>query len=46
LDSQTGQLDLANGRTGDVIAITEACDKRQAEVAAALEPKRPWWRLW
>jgi hypothetical protein len=46
LDGQTGQLDLANGRTADVIAITETCDRRTAEVAKALEPKRPWWKVW
>jgi hypothetical protein len=45
LDGQTGQLDQANGRTADVIAIAEACDRRSAEVLAALQPKRPWWRL-
>jgi hypothetical protein len=27
-----------------VIAIAEACDKRQAEVMEAVAPKRPgWW---
>ena len=43
LDQQTGQLELANARTSDVIAITEACDKRAAEVQAALAPKRRFW---
>ena len=43
LDGQTAALDQANGRTADVIAITEACDKRQAEVMEAVAPKRGWW---
>lgn len=43
LSDQTAALDLANGRTADVIAIAEACDKRAAEVAEKLEPKRKWW---
>jgi hypothetical protein len=44
LDGQTAALDQANGRTADVIAIAEACDKRQAEVMEAVAPKRPgWW---
>ena len=45
LDGQTARLDLANARTADVIAITEACDARANEVRAALEPRRPWWRV-
>jgi hypothetical protein len=45
LDGQTGRLEQSNARTADVIAIAEACDKRAAEVAAALKPKRPWWRV-
>lgn len=46
LDGQTAKLDLANGRTTDVIAITDACDKRSAEVFEALQPKRKWWKPW
>ena len=42
-DASAG-LDKANGRTADVIAITEACDAHQREVAKALMP-RPWWRF-
>lgn len=42
LDGQTRNLDTANGRTADVIAITEACDARSAEVAEQLKPKK-WW---
>lgn len=44
LDEQTMNLKRANGRTSDVIAIVDACDQRQAEVAEALKP-RPWWKL-
>jgi hypothetical protein len=45
LSNQTGQLDLANRNTATAIEITEACDRRSAEVFAALQPKRPWWRI-
>ena len=38
-------LQIANGRTADVIAMAEACDAHQLEVAKALEPK-PWWTKW
>lgn len=31
LDGQTGRLDLANGRTRDVMDIQAACEKRDAE---------------
>jgi hypothetical protein len=44
LDGQTASLDRANSRTTDVIAIVDACDKRSAEVAQALKPKRPFWK--
>lgn len=43
LDGQTAALDQANGRTADVIAITEACDARTAEVAQQLKPRKWWW---
>ena len=29
-DAQTGKLDQANGRTKDVIELTERCEKRDA----------------
>jgi hypothetical protein len=45
LDGQTAALDRANGRTADVIAIVDTCDKRSAEVFEALKPKRPWWKV-
>jgi hypothetical protein len=40
LNQQTANLDRANGRTADVIAITEACDRRQEAVVKALTKKR------
>jgi len=45
LDGQTARLDRANGRTADIIAMVDACDKRAAEVVEALKPKKSWWRL-
>lgn len=44
LDGTTAALDQANARTGDVIGIMEACDKRSDEVAQAFAPKKPWWK--
>jgi hypothetical protein len=38
LDDQTARLDLANGRTADVLSITERCEAERARAAA---PKRP-----
>jgi len=29
-----------------VIAMVDTCDKRSAEVFDALQPKRPWWKVW
>lgn len=46
LDGQTAALDQANGRTGDLVQIIDACDKRSAEVFTALQPKRKWWKAW
>lgn len=46
LDGQTAALDKANGRTSDVIAIVETCDRRSVEVFTALQPRRPWWNVW
>jgi len=43
LDGQTAALGMANARTGDIIQIAEACDRRSAEVVQALK-HRPWWR--
>lgn len=42
---QTGQLDLANGRTRDTISIVEKCNAREAEVAKALAPRTFWQQL-
>ncbi len=44
-DAQTGQLDIANGRTRDAISIVKNCEARDAKVADALKPK-PWWHFW
>lgn len=44
-DAQTGQLDKANGRTVDTLAIVGKCEQRDRDVAKALKPK-PWWRFW
>ena len=46
LDDQTGRLDQANGRIGELAAIADACQAQQARVTSALTPKRPWWRVW
>jgi len=35
-DAQTGQLEKANGRTRDGLAIVEKCEARDAEVVKAL----------
>lgn len=45
LTERAGRV-IANGRTADVVAIVEACDRRAERVAQALKPARPWWRLW
>ncbi len=42
-DRQTANLDQANGRTGDVIALADACQARQAAILTTLNPP-PWWR--
>ncbi|WP_298699179.1 hypothetical protein [uncultured Brevundimonas sp.] len=43
-DQAVGQLDRANGRTSDALAIVTACEARDA--AAVREVQRPWWRPW
>lgn len=40
-DAAVGQLDKANGRTGDVIGIVRACEARDAEAVERIG--RPWW---
>ncbi|HZR87919.1 MAG TPA: hypothetical protein VFB02_14005 [Bradyrhizobium sp.] len=42
LDAQTTQLDQANGRTADLIAIADSCGQRQAAILKALDPS-PWY---
>lgn len=44
-DGQTTQLDQANGRSADLVAIADGCQARQAAVLKALLPK-PWWKVW
>ena len=46
LDGQTGRLDTANGHTTDVVAIADACHKRQEAVLKALQPQHPAWQFW
>lgn len=45
LDGQTARLDQANGHTADVVAIADACQKRQLELLEQLKPA-PWWARW
>ena len=42
-DAQTAQLDKANGRTADALAIVAKWEARDRESAERLKP-RPWWR--
>lgn len=43
MDGQTTQLDQANGRASDLVAIADGCQARQQAVLSALNPK-PWWQ--
>lgn len=43
LDDQTGRLDMANGRTADVLAITQQCEAERAKAAA---PRPRGWLGW
>lgn len=38
-DAQTGQLDKANGRTADTIAIVSRCEARDAAAIRSARPK-------
>ena len=38
-DAQTGQLDKANGRTADTIAIVSRCEARDAAAVKRAKPK-------
>lgn len=40
--AQSGQLEKANGRTADAIAITGNCERM---IASAEAPRR-WWQIW
>lgn len=42
LDGEATALDQANGRTSDLIAIADTCQKHQQAVLTALAPK-PWY---
>jgi hypothetical protein len=35
LDDQTARLDMANGRTADVLAITQQCEAERAKATPA-----------
>jgi hypothetical protein len=39
-DAQTGQLDTANTHKQAIVQIVTACEKRDAEIAKELQPKR------
>lgn len=41
-DAAVGQLDKANGRTADALAIVRRCEARDAASAAALKPQKRW----
>lgn len=38
-DSQTGKLDVANGRTADTLAIIQRCEEREREAVQRSRPK-------
>lgn len=38
-DAQTGQLDKANGRTGDAISIVRRCEDRDKAAIKKAKPK-------
>ena len=44
-DGQTGQLDKANGRTKDSLAILRACEARDAEVVKQLTRRSLWQKM-
>jgi hypothetical protein len=39
-DAQTGQLDTANTEKLGMVEIVTACEKRDAEIVKALQPKK------
>lgn len=39
-DAQTGQLDTANTHKTAIVEILTACEKRDAQIAKELQPKR------
>lgn len=44
-DSEAAKLELANQRQADTVAIVDKCDQRATELEAALQPPRPWWKI-
>jgi len=46
LDGETANLEVANSRKADVIAIVAVCDARMAQAAAQIAPKHPAWQFW
>lgn len=42
-DGAVAALNQANGRTADVIAIADTCEKHQRAVLLELNPP-PWWQ--
>lgn len=46
LDRQTNNLDQANGRTGDLVALVDSCDTRNQQIIKTLVPDKPFWKFW
>ena len=46
LDTQTNNLDRANGRTGDLVALVDSCDTRNEGIIKKLVPEKPFWKFW
>lgn len=40
LDSQTSKLDQANGRTSDVVAIVDVCDRHNTAAIDKIRPRK------
>lgn len=45
LDTQTARLDMANGRTADMISLIQKCDARNAEIVKELAPEKKFFGL-
>lgn len=46
LDTQTNNLDRANGRTSDLVALVDSCDTRNEGIIKKLVPEKPFWKFW